>query len=176
MRKIVFYGGVSLDGYLADESRSLQWLFDADNGTPMNYEAFIDTIDTTIMGRKTFEEALMYSEGENLYPDQTNYVFSRSSQEDKEGFTFISEDLVQFVKKLRAEEGKDIWIIGGGNLLKPLLEEDMIDEWWIQFTPVLLGKGIRLFEEGTYRNQLELLEVEKLGNFAELHLRKKQAE
>ncbi|MGM0124910.1 hypothetical protein IGI37_002304 [Enterococcus sp. AZ194] len=174
MRNVVFYGGISLDGYLADASHSLQWLFDADDGTPMNYDSFINTIDTTIMGRKTFEESLNYLEGDNPYPDKTNFVFSRRPQADKEGITFLSEDPVAFIKKLKEEEGKDIWVVGGGSLIKPLLEENLIDEWWIQFAPVLLGTGIRLFEEGNYRNYLELLEVKQFGNFAELHLKKKE--
>lgn len=176
MRKIVFYGGISLDGYLADESHSLQWLFDADDGTPMNYDSFIETIDTTVMGRKTFEETLTYTKGENPYPGKTNFVFSRKMQYTTDDFISISEDPVAFLNEWRKKEGKDIWIVGGGKLLKPFLEADMIDEWWIQFTPILLGKGIRLFEEGNYRNQLELIEVNKFGQFGELHLRKKNLE
>ena len=56
MRKVCFYGAISLDGYLADEQDSLQWLFDTPTGEKTTYEEFDAQVDTTIMGRVTYEE------------------------------------------------------------------------------------------------------------------------
>lgn len=70
MRKIIFYGAVSLDGYLATKTDDLQWLFDTPTGEQTTYVAFYETIDTTIMGRKTYQEAKKYLETEAIYPEK----------------------------------------------------------------------------------------------------------
>lgn len=173
MRKIVFYGAISLDGYLATKEDDLQWLFDTPAGEETTYESFYQTIDTTIMGRKTYEEAKKSLEEEMLYPQKKNYVFSRNQSLALPDATVINADPVLFVENLRQESGSDIWIVGGGSLLKPLLENQLIDEWWIQITPVLLGEGIRLFEPGDYEERLEYIDAKQFGQFIELHYRKK---
>lgn len=81
MRKIIFYGAISLDGYLATKTDDLQWLFDTPTGKQTTYEAFYETIDTTIMGRKTYQEAKKYLETEaiiqrkriSFFPPTHNY-------------------------------------------------------------------------------------------------------
>ncbi|ASZ07051.1 MULTISPECIES: dihydrofolate reductase family protein [Enterococcus] len=173
MRKIVFYGAISLDGYLATKEDDLQWLFDTPAGEETTYEAFYETIDTTIMGRKTYEEAKKSLGTELLYPEKKNYVFSRNRSLILPDATVINDDPASFVENLRQESGSDIWIVGGGSLLKPLLEKQLIDEWWIQITPVLLGEGIRLFEPGDYEERLEYVGAQQFGQFLELHYRKK---
>ncbi|MGG5358810.1 MULTISPECIES: dihydrofolate reductase family protein [unclassified Enterococcus] len=173
MRKIVFYGAISLDGYLAAANHDLQWLLDTPTGEQTTYEAFFETIDTTVMGRKTYEEAKKLLEAEALYPEKKNFVFSRNPELQMSDATVIHEDPVTFLKQLKEKEGGNIWIVGGGSLIKPLLEENMIDEWQIQIAPVLLGKGIRLFEPGDYEERLEYIGVEQFGQFAELRYRKR---
>ncbi|MBO0432076.1 dihydrofolate reductase family protein [Enterococcus sp. DIV0660C] len=173
MRKIVFYGAISLDGYLATKEDGLQWLFDTPTGEKTTYESFYQTIDTTIMGRKTYEEAKKSLDAELLYPEKKNYVFSRNQSLVLPDATVINEDPASFIEKIRQESGSDIWIVGGGALLKPLLESQLIDEWWIQITPVLLGEGIRLFEPGEYQERLEYIDSQEFGQFIELHYRKK---
>ena len=81
----------------------------------------------------------------------------------------VNEDPVAFLKNLQMTEGKDIWVVGGGRLIKPLLEHQMIDEWYIQITPVLLGDGIPLFQKGTYEARFEMLDTTRFGEFIELH-------
>lgn len=173
MRKIVFYGAISLDGYLATKEDGLQWLFDTPTGEKTTYESFYQTIDTTIMGRKTYEEAKKSLDAELLYPEKKNYVFSRNQSLVLPDATVINDDPASFIEKIRQESGSDIWIVGGGALLKPLLESQVIDEWWIQITPVLLGEGIRLFEPGEYQERLEYIDSQEFGQFIELHYRKK---
>ncbi|WP_165003395.1 MULTISPECIES: dihydrofolate reductase family protein [unclassified Enterococcus] len=175
MRKIIFYGAVSLDGYLAAQDHSLQWLFDTPTGERTTYEAFYETIDVTVMGRKTYEEAKKYLETEALYPEKTNYVFSTNKELQLPDAEVIHEDPVSFLKQLRQTSGKGIWIVGGGQLIKPLVENQLIDEWYIQIAPVLLGKGIRLFQEGDYEERYELVNTVRFGQFIELHYRKRQA-
>ena len=77
-------------------------------------------------------------------------------------------------KNFKKNEGKDIWIVGGGGLFSELIEADLIDEYWIQIAPVLLGKGKRLFEEGNYRQRLKFVETTHMGELTELHFKRKQ--
>lgn len=170
MRKIAFYGAISLDGYLAESNDSLQWLFDTPTGET-TYAAFDQQFDTMVMGRKTYEEAKKLSEGTPFYPEKEVIVFSRKLKQLPEA-KVVSEDPVDYLKQLQKQEGKMIWIVGGGNLLKPLIEADLIDEWWIQIAPVLLGKGKRLFEEGDYHQRLELVDTTQMEQLYELHYRK----
>ncbi|AQY50919.1 reductase [Listeria weihenstephanensis FSL R9-0317] len=172
MRKVVFYGAITLDGYLSDDTNSLTWLFETDTGGETTYEKFIQNIDTVIMGRVTYEEVLKIQGNEPLYADQDVFVFSRDTSTNFQDVQTIHQDPVSFVNQLKEKEGKTIWIVGGGNLLKPLLEANMIDEWWIQITPVMLGKGKRLFEEGDYAERLELVDTTTFGQFVELHYKK----
>ncbi|MGX7162455.1 dihydrofolate reductase family protein [Enterococcus massiliensis] len=170
MRKLVFYGAISLDGYLADTEDNLQWLFDTPTGET-TYAAFDQLTDTLVMGRKTYEEAKKLTEGTPFYQDKEVIVFSRKLKELPDA-TVVSENPVAYLKQLQQQEGKMIWFVGGGNLLKPLLEADMIDEWWIQIAPVLLGKGKRLFEDGNYHQRLELVDTTQMEQLYELHYRK----
>lgn len=83
--------------------------------------------------------------------------------------TVIHEDPVSFVKNIKEHSNQTVWVVGGGNLLKPLIENHLIDEWWIQIAPVLLGEGIRLFQEGAYEERLKLVDTNYFGEFIELH-------
>lgn len=173
MRKIVFYGAISLDGFLADEKDSLQWLFDTDLGGVSTYEDFDKHVDTIVMGRVTYEETNKMLNDAPFYQDKKTIVFSRSQNPDSSEVDFTSENPVELLSQLQQEEGGWIWIVGGGGLFSELLEADLIDEYWIQITPVLLGKGKRLFVEGDYARRLEFVETTQMGEMTELHYRKK---
>ncbi len=169
MGRTIFYGAISLDGYLATKEDSLQWLFDTPTGENTTYEAFYETIDRTIMGRKTYEEAKKYLETEHLYPDKKNLVFSSDKNLQLEDATVTNEDPVAVVERLKNNSDERIWIVGGGRFIHPLLENHLIDEWYIQIAPVLLGDGIRLFSEGMYEERLKLVGSQHFGEFIELH-------
>ncbi len=175
MRKIVFYGAISLDGYLADKQDNLQWLFDTDLGGISTYEAFEKEVDTVVMGRVTYEETQKLLGDTPFYPGKEKIIFSHTQTGRINEGRFISEDVVSVLKHLREKEGKMIWIVGGGGLLTQLIKANMIDELWIQIAPVLLGKGKRLFEEGEYAQRLEFVETTQMGELTELHFKKKTA-
>lgn len=172
MGKIVFYGAISLDGYLAGKDEDLDWLLQTQVGDHTSYEAFIETIGTVVMGRITYEEALRLNQNQPLYPDQKIVVFSRK-QEAVDGQRTLHADPVGYVQQLKAEEEKDIWIVGGGTLLHPLIEANLIDEWFIQIAPVFLGEGKRLFEPHSLAARLTFVETRQFGELIELHYRKK---
>lgn len=173
MRKIVFYGAISLDGFLSDQNDNLQWLFDTDLNNTSTYEKFEQNVDTFIMGRKTYAETKQMLNGQELYPSKEKIVFSHQLLAKDANTEFVDGDITQVVKNHQNKPGKAIWIVGGGTILKPLLEENLIDEYWIQIAPVLLGTGKRLFEEGNYRFRLEFIETTQMGELAELHFKKK---
>jgi dihydrofolate reductase len=172
MGKVIFYGAISLDGYLAGVNDQLDWLLTTDTGASTTFEAFFETIDATVMGRKTYEEAKKMLETEALYPEKENYVFSRHLQTELADAEVVNQNPVAFVRQLKQE--KNVWFVGGGELLQPLLEADMIDEWYIQIAPVLLGKGKRLFEPGDYETRLQFVDMTQMGELVEVHYQRKQ--
>ncbi|MCC4046279.1 dihydrofolate reductase family protein [Enterococcus gallinarum] len=171
MGKLVFYGAISLDGYLAGAKDQLDWLLETDTGTSTTYEKFFETIDATAMGRKTYEEAKKMLATEKLYPEKENYVFSRQMQTDLTDAVVVDQDPVAFLSQLKKE--KTVWLVGGGNLLHLILEADLIDEWYVQIAPVLLGTGKRLFEPGEYAARLQFVDMTQMGELIEIHYQRK---
>ncbi|MCU1299940.1 MAG: hypothetical protein JWQ87_224 [Candidatus Sulfotelmatobacter sp.] len=156
MRKIILSLGISLDGYIARPDGSVDFLF-----MPKGYSmaSFFATVDTAIMGRKTLEAGLKMNGGS--LPDYSiaYYVYSRSKPPGKcDGWTFVNESPAAFIAKLRKRPGKDIWLMGGGELLRDFLKADLVDELHLGIVPVLLGKGIPLFPSGFPQRDFALVE------------------
>lgn len=172
MRKIVFYGAISLDGFLADEQDNLQWLFDTDLAGVSTYESFEKDVDTVVIGRVTYEETKKILGDESLFPGKEKIIFSRTKNEELAEGQYVSGDTVTILEELQKQAGDSIWIVGGGSLFTELVVADMIDEFWIQIAPVLLGKGKRLFEESEYHKRLEFVETTQMGELTELRFRK----
>lgn len=172
MRHVVFYGAISLDGFLSDENDDLQWLFDTNLNNQSTYEAFEKTVDTFVMGRKTFDMTKQLMGDEILYEGKEKVVFSRGQHENTKDVTYVSGDIVEIIKGYQQQSGGNIWIIGGGGILKPLLEAQMVDELWVQIVPVLLGQGKRLFEQGDYRYRLQTIGTIQLGEMTEIHFKR----
>lgn len=128
--------------------------------------AYWKTIDTIVMGRKTYQAALKMSGGkENLYGGIKTYVFSRTLKPWKDGpLEFVAGDAVQFVRRLKKGPGKDICVMGGGDLARSLFEARLIDEIGFNLQPVLLGSGIPLFHEMKRQIDLELLDCQRFKN------------
>ncbi|WEV61395.1 dihydrofolate reductase family protein [Streptococcaceae bacterium ESL0729] len=173
MRKIVFYGAISLDGFLADENDNLDWLLQTDLNNVSTYEKFEAAVETFVMGRKTYEETKKMLGEAELYPGKEKLVFSHQKTGKHPNTTFVEGDVLDIIKAQQVKTGGAIWIVGGGGILKPLLEENLIDEYWVQIAPVLLGRGKRLFEEGDYNYRLDFLDSTVMGEMVELHFKKK---
>jgi dihydrofolate reductase len=142
MRKVVLFIATSLDGFIARPDGGIDWLFsDADYG----YAAFFDSIDTVVMGRKTYELSLSFGPP-YVYEGKASYVFSRTNAGTKdEHAEFIAGSSKDFIHSLRARAGKDIWLVGGAELVRDFLAEDLIDEFVISIHPIVLGAGMPLF-------------------------------
>jgi dihydrofolate reductase len=116
------------------------------------------------MGRKTWEVAAKSGQGGGGFPGVKTYILSRTLTAAPRGATLVSEDVVEFVRRLKEEPGRDICIMGGGELARPLLEAGLIDEIGFNIHPVLLGSGIPLFHPMSRQINLELLECRPFKN------------
>ena len=141
MRRVRYYVASSLDGYIARTDGSIGWLFhDADYG----YAAFYSTVDTVVMGRTTYELSLSF--GPYPFSGKKAYVYSKTRTGTRdEHAEFLAGDVRTFVAGLRAQPGRDIWLVGGAQLAREFLAADLIDEYIVSIHPVLLGSGIPLF-------------------------------
>lgn len=154
MRKVKYSLAGSLDNFIAREDGSVDWL--AIEGLEMSdFAESFKSFDAVLMGRKTYELGL--SQGMAAYPNMKNYVFSRTLKESaNRDIEIISENAGEVVRNLKNEAGKDIWLMGGGNLATVLLAENLIDEIDLTIYPVLLGSGIPFFSAIDREINLEL--------------------
>ena len=154
MRKIVLQLAVSLDGYIEGPNGEFDWCFtDQDYGM----SAFFKRIDSTFMGRKTYELALaMQDEAPPGFPKFKEYVFSNTLTEVKEEVILINGDIKKKVEKIKKEKGKDIWLFGGAELISLLMNLHLVDEIILAVHPVILGSGKALFSEIKERTWLTL--------------------
>ena len=161
MRKVTFGGANSLDNFIARKDDTVDWLLWSKDVNEI-MKSYWKTIDTVVMGRRTYEAAARIGGG--AYPGVKNYVFSRTiKKRSKKSLTFVSEDAVEFVRHLKSEKGKGICVMGGGLLAKSLFEADLIDEVGVNIHPVLLGSGIPLFHEMPRQIDLELIKCRQLS-------------
>jgi dihydrofolate reductase len=163
MRKVTFGGANSLDNYLARTDHAVDWLrWGAEAAAVM--ADYWKTIDTILMGRKTYEVALRRGGGGG-YPGVKTFVFSRTLAEgSRDGVTIVSGEAAGFVRELKKQAGKDICLMGGGELARSLFEAGLIDEIGLNIHPVLLGSGIPLFHPMSRQIDLELLECKPFTN------------
>jgi dihydrofolate reductase len=163
VRKLTFGGANSLDNYLARPDHAVDWLLWGEEAAAVTAD-FWKTIDTVLMGRKTYEVAVRNGQGGG-YPGVRNYVFSRTLAEDLGGgITVVRDDAAGFVRGLKEQDGKDICLMGGGELARSLFDAGLIDEIGLNIHPVLLGSGIPLFHPMSRQIDLELCECRAFKN------------
>lgn len=168
-RNIVLFIAQSLDGYIATKEDSLDWLFKVEGEGDNGYSEFYEEIDTIIMGKRTYDWIMKYEKGQFPYKNKDCYVFSRSQLEDTADVKFVNEDIVDFANSLKKEEGKNIWVVGGGELLHTFLKEELLDELFITIAPAIIGDGIPLFKSGDYELDLKLKGTRTFNQFVEIH-------
>lgn len=160
MRKVILGLAVSLDGYIARENGDVDWLKmeDLSEGADEAKE-FYNSIDAIFLGRKTYQKGLEMG-GASAFGDIPCYVFSRTVQKSENtNLHFISGNVKEHVEELKRLEGKNILLMGGGEIATVFFEEDLIDELIIGIQPVILGKGIPLFLPHERQTELERFDV-----------------
>ena len=165
MRKVILFIASSLDGYIARENGGIDWLFsDADYG----YSEFYSSIDTVIVGRKTYDQSLGFEE--YPYKGKKVYVFTRDKRAGDRYVDFVSSDLAGLVRKLKQLEGKDIWLVGGSDIVSILLNAGLVDRIILSIHPIVLGRGIPLFKGLTQEIQMKLVKTLSYpSGLAQLH-------
>jgi dihydrofolate reductase len=160
-RNVIVHIGTSADGYIARPDGDLEWL--TSRPAPKGFygmSAFMKSIDTKLLGRKTYEVSLRM--GANFDSGSRTFVFSRQAPpaDVPRGVAFVNGAIAPFVRQLREQPGKDIWLMGGGDLIASFLDEQAIDEFVISVAPVFIGDGIPLIAKRHRHVSLELRSVE----------------
>lgn len=177
MRLLSIFIATSLDGYIAKPNDDLSFLKIVEKeGEDYGYAAFTSTIDTIILGRKTYDWVLReigtshYDNGE-----RNVYVITRTERPSVGKTKFYTGSLTELMLQLKSEKGKNIYCDGGAEIINELLKNDLVDEFIISVIPVLLGNGTRLFKDGRPEQQLELVSTKTFDTgLTQLHYKRKK--
>lgn len=173
-REVVLFIATSLDGYIADEEETLKWLLETQGDGDNGYGEFYDTVDTILMGKRTYDWIMHYEKGNFPYKNKACYVFSRTFAGEKNEFVeFVNEETAGFTKKLMQQAGENIWLVGGRELLYHFLKEKLVDRFIITIAPAIIGKGIPLFSESEIYMDLNLVNVRRFNQFVQLEYERK---
>ena len=152
MTRTVFYTATTLDGFLADEQDRLDWLFaqDIDSTGPHSYERFLARVGAVVMGRTTYEWVLehLHTTGEGWPYEMPAWVVSHAQLPAITGadIRFAQGEVAPIHAGLTdAAGGKDIWVVGGGDLAAQFADAGLLDELMVSIAPVTLGAGRPLF-------------------------------
>lgn len=166
MSRTVFYTAATLDGFLADEHDSLAWLFkqEIDESGPMSYGEFIAGVGAGCLGRTTYDWVLDHEQGRWSYPDLPMWLFTHREVEPVAGVTVAHGDVRPVhAAMVEAAAGKDVWVVGGGDLAAQFAEAGLLDRVMVSVAPVTLGAGRPLLPR---RFDLRLDAVARNGAFA----------
>ncbi len=157
MRKLILYIACSLDGYIAAENDNIDFLNSvAVEAEDYGYEEFIKTVDTVIVGRKTYDKVL--SMGYDFpHADKESYIITRTPKESIGNIHFYNASIVELVHDLKNKPGKNIFCDGGAEVVNLLLSNKLFDEMYISIIPCLLGSGTKLFKENKIESQIKLI-------------------
>ena len=171
MRKVVLFIAMSLDGYIADLNGSVDWL----NGqrdeveNEDTYSEFVKDIDTVVMGWKTYYQVVTeLSPSEWVYSDFISYVITHKERTSTDKIRFIHESPSNLVRRLKEEDGKDIWICCGASIVQQLMQDGLIDKFYISIIPTILGSGVRLFGPLDVELKLKLMENRNYNGIMEV--------
>src|SRR2546421_5860858 len=161
-RKVIVHIATSADGFIARSDGDLEWL--PPRPAPAGFygmNAFMRSIDTKLLGRKTYEVSLRL--GAKFDSGSRTIVFSRRAPpaDAPPGVEFVNGAIGPFVSRLREHPGKDVWLMGGGELIASFLDEQVIDEFVISVAPVFIGDGIPLIARRHRHVPLDLHSVER---------------
>lgn len=171
MRKLILYISMSLDGYIAKKGDDLSFLsLVQEEGEDYGYHKFMETIDTVIIGRRTYDWVMQQVE---YFPhtDKVSYVITKQERASIGNTHFYNQNLKELVLKLKKQDSKKhIFCDGGAEIVNELLRDKLFDELIISIVPVLLGDGIPLFQDNRPENVLKLIKAKTFkSGLVQLH-------
>jgi dihydrofolate reductase len=153
MRPVCYSVAMSLDGLIAGPNGEADWIV---MDPEIDFGQLFARFDTLLMGRKSWEAAK--SQGGGGMPGMKSYVFSRTLRPEACKGATLSSDPATTVRELKQQDGKAIWLFGGGSLFKSLLDLGLVDQVQVGLVPVVLGNGLPFVEHPAQQARLELLE------------------
>lgn len=169
MRKVILYIAMSLDGYIADQNGNVDWLneYGSDENVEGadSYSLFLDKVDEVIIGFNTYHQIVTeLSPQQWVYEGLKSYVITHNKIPSNSEIMFVNRSPCDLIKDLKKKSGKDIWICGGASIIKQLMKEDLIDRFHISVIPMILGNGIKLFDEIDNEIKLDLVQTTRSGS------------
>jgi dihydrofolate reductase len=156
-RKLILYIAMSIDGYIANKNDDLSFLSIVEQeGEDYGYNEFQKTIDTIIIGRKTFDKVISMR-FDYPHTDKKVYIITRTPKTEIGTFNYYTGNLKELDIELKRGNGKNIFCDGGAEIVNELLKDNLIDEFYISIIPVILGDGIPLFNPGRPELNLQLI-------------------
>ena len=179
-----YYTATSLDGYIADEDNSLEWLFEVDRGRDAgedSFKAFFADVGAMAMGATTYEWVLGHErvldepdKWRSWYGDTPCWVFTHGTLPGVPGanIVFVQGDVSPVHEQMAdAAGGKNVWLVGGGDLVGQFADQQLLDEIIVGIAPVTLGRGAPLLPRRLTAARLELVDVSRDRQFARLRYR-----
>lgn len=175
-RKVILYIASSIDGYIAKPNDNLDFLSIVEQkGEDYGYAEFIKSVDTVILGRKTYDY-IMKVVPEFVHADKETFVITRTAKPSIGSVHFHTGDLSELIRSLKSKPGSNIFIDGGAEIVDMCLQHDLLDEMVISYIPILVGDGVRLFKEGRPEQQFELVSAKSFEKgLLQVHYRRKRA-
>ena len=167
MRRLKYFVASSLDGYISRLDGSVDWIFPVSGESTQDYgmSKFFASVDIAVMGRKTWDKAQQLAPGKSFGPGIESFVFSHTEPTGAhKGTNFVSGDVGEWLWTIRQKPGKDLWLVGGGEMVQSFLSQRLVDEIGLAIHPRLLGQGIQLFPQPYPDTQLELIRTEPYSN------------
>ncbi|MBI3235559.1 MAG: dihydrofolate reductase [Bacteroidetes bacterium] len=152
-RKVILYIATSLDGYIAKPNDDLSFLSIVhQDGEDYGYTEFSKSVDTVIIGRKTYDWVMTQVP---VFPhaDKETYIITRTERPSIDNLHYYTGSLKNLVTELQSKNGMNIFCDGGAEIVNELLKENLIDEFIISVIPIMVGHGTKLFND----NRPELL-------------------
>ena len=158
MRTVTYGAACSLDGFITGPDENIDWLHNSADTNEILRRYWQD-VDTILMGRKTYDFSLTLGGAPEMPAITATYVFSRTRRSlEAKGMRLVSSDPAEFVRDLKTQPGKNICLLGGGELAQSLIAAGLVDEIGLNVHPILLGSGTPLFRAAGHRVRLRLTE------------------
>jgi dihydrofolate reductase len=184
--KTQYYTATTLDGFIADEGHSLDWLFEVDRGTggESAFGAFFAGVGAMAMGASTYEWVLRHDQllehpekWAGYYGETPCWVFTHRELPAIPGarLSFVQGDVAPVHEEMtRAAGDRNVWLVGGGDLVGQFADRGLLDELLLSVAPVTLGAGFPLLPRRLTSKELELVDVARDRQFAQLtyHVRR----